>query len=306
MYRSAASTLPARSTVTAGLITLIFGLVRTETYPWASSEVLIPLALAAVLLTGFVWLQARVSKAPLVPLRLFRSRSVTGANITVFMLFGALVTSGYFESLYLQRVLGFSPLVAGFAFLPQAVFMAGAAQVTARLVSRFGPRPLIAIGTVLSGLGLFWLSQITPTSTYFADVFGPFVLVGVGMGLAMTPVTVAGTAGMVPHEAGLVSGVLNTSRTVGSSIGLAALTTIAAKRSAGLLGGATASAAHTAAALTDGYAFALAVSGGVLMVTAAVAITIPARARPQVAAPAPDSAPAPAPAPDSNLALEEA
>ena len=256
-----------------------------------------PCVCAVILLASFVFLQARVSKAPLVPLRIFRSRSVAGANVIMFLLFASLFASGYFGSLYAQRVLGYSPLLTGVAFIPQALFIAVVAQVSARLVPRFGPRPLIAIGTVLAGTGLIWLSGITPSSTYFADLFVPFVLMGVGMGLAMMPVAVAGTAGVNPQEAGLASGLLNTSRTVGASIGLAALTTIAAKRTTDALGGSPAIGAHGAAALTDGFALALGISGGLLMVTAVVAlVTIPSRR--ELRDPEPVAEPA--------LALEEA
>ena len=144
----------------------------------------------------------------------------------------------------------------------------------------FGPRPLIVIGAIIAGSGLIWLSGISPTSTYFPDLFGPFVLMGVGMGLAMMPVPVAATTGMNPEEAGLLSGLLNTSRTVGAAIGLAGLTTVAANRTTEALDGLPAVGARGVAALTDGFALALGVSGVVLLLTAVVAlVTIPARAR---------------------------
>jgi EmrB/QacA subfamily drug resistance transporter len=258
-------------TVTAGLVALVYALVRTESYSWGSSEVLLPLALGLLLLAVFVVLQARVSKAPLVPLRIFRSRSVTGGNVVMFMMFGALFGSWYFETLFMQHVLGYSPLQAGLAFLPQTVLIAAGAQVTARLVPRFGPRPLILVGTLTAGAGLAWLAQATPTSTFIGGLFGPFVLIGIGMGLAVTPIAVAGTAGVPPRDAGLASGLLNTSRTVGASIGLAALATIAANRTSSVLSNHATTAAHTASALTDGYTLAFGIAAVVLVATAAVA-----------------------------------
>ena len=126
-------------TVTAGLVALVFALVRTETYAWGSAQVLVPLAAAVVLIAVFLFLQARVSKAPLVPLHIFRSRSVSGGNIVMLMMFGALFGSWYFETLYMQHVLGYSPLQAGLAFLPQTVLIAAGAQVTARLVPEIRP-----------------------------------------------------------------------------------------------------------------------------------------------------------------------
>jgi len=263
-------------TVTAGLVALVYALVRTESYSWGSSEVLVPLALGVLLLVVFVVLQARFSKAPLVPLRIFRSRSVTGGNVVMFMMFGALFGSWYFETLYMQHVLGYSPLQAGLAFLPQTLLIAAGAQVTARLVPKFGPRPLILAGTLTAGAGLAWLAQATTTSTFLGDLLGPFVLIGIGMGLAVTPIAVAGTAGVPPRDAGLASGLLNTSRTVGASIGLAALATIAASRTTNFLSDHAASANRTAAALTDGYTLAFGIAAGILLATAAVALaTLP-------------------------------
>ena len=288
-------------TVTAGLVALVFALVRTETYSWGSAQVLVPLALAAVLLAVFLVLQARFSKAPLVPLHIFRSRSVSGGNAVMLMMFGALFGSWYFETLYMQHVLGYSPLQAGLAFLPQTLLIAAGAQVTSRLVPKFGPRLLILVGTVVAGGGLAWLAQITTGSTFVADLLGPYVLIGLGMGLAVTPIAVAGTAGVPREEAGLASGLLNTSRTVGASIGLAALATVAANRTSGVLAGAAVTPARTAAALTDGYALAFSVAAVVLVATAAVALaTLPSLRR--LSVPVKASQPASLPA----LELEEA
>jgi EmrB/QacA subfamily drug resistance transporter len=262
-------------TVTGGLVALVFALVRTETYSWGSAQVLMPLALGVILLAVFLALQAKVWKAPLVPLRIFRSRSVAGGNVVMFLMFGALFGSWYFETLYMQRVLGYSPLQAGLAFLPQTLLIAAGAQVTARLVPKFGPRPLIILGTLVAGGGLVWLSQISTSSTFLADLFVPFVLIGLGMGLAVTPIAVAGTTGVARAEAGLASGLLNTSRTVGAAIGLAALATVAANRTSRAL---ATTPGHTGAALTDGYALAFLVGAGLLVVTALVALaTLPGR-----------------------------
>jgi EmrB/QacA subfamily drug resistance transporter len=268
--------LGGAATVTAGLVAIVYALVRTETYSWGSPEVLLPLALGVLLLAVFLVLQARFSKAPLVPLRIFRSRFVAGGNVVMLMMFGALFGSWYFETLYMQHVLGYSPLRAGLAFLPQTVLIAAGAQVTSRLVPRFGPRPLIVLGTLVAAAGLGWLAQISVSSTFVADLLGPYVLIGLGMGLAVTPIAVAGTAGVAREEAGLASGLLNTSRTVGASIGLAALATIAAGRTSGVLVGVAATPAHTADALTQGYALAFGIAAGVLVATAMVAVaTLP-------------------------------
>ena len=263
-------------TVTAGLSAVVFGIVRTETYPWGSAQVLVPALVGLLLLGAFLFLQARVSSAPLVPLGIFRSRNVAGGNIVMLLMFGALFGSWYFETLYMQHVLGYSPLKAGLAFLPQTVLIAAGAQVTSRLVPRFGPRPLIVLGVLVAAGGLAWLTFITPDSTFLADLLVPYVLIGTGMGLAVTPIAVAGTAGVPREQAGLASGLLNTSRTVGASLGLAVLATLAARKTVSSLGHSLPSPAHTASALTDGYSLAFAVSAGLLVATALAAMaTLP-------------------------------
>jgi EmrB/QacA subfamily drug resistance transporter len=296
-------------TVTGGLVALVYAIVRTESYSWGSPQVLIPLAVAIALLGAFVVIQQRFSRAPLVPLRIFRSRSVAGGNAVMLLLFCAMFGSWYFETLYMQRVLGFSPLQAGLAFLPQTLLIAAGAQVTARLVTRLGPRPLILIGTLVGASGLLWLTRITPRSTFAADLLAPFILIGLGMGLTVTPVTVAGTAGVPRADAGLASGILNTSRTVGASIGLAALATVAANRTTALLAGSARTPTHTAAALTDGYSLAISIASGILVVAGVVAMaTLPSRRAlaGETTEPSLARSPAADPAPTGQLALEEA
>jgi EmrB/QacA subfamily drug resistance transporter len=261
-------------TVTAGLLALVFAIVRSQTHSWGSSQVLLPLAGAIALLGAFALIEGRLSTSPLVPFRIFRSRALAGGNAFLMLFFAAAFGAWYFETLYMQRVLGYTPLQAGLAFLPQTLLIAVGAQYTARLVIKFGARRPLLVGTVLSTLGLAWLSRITPASTFGADLLGPYLLIGVGFGLSITPVVIAATSGVPREDAGLASGLLNTSRTVGAAIGLASLATIAANRTAALLGGETHTSA--AAALTAGYARAFEI-GVVLMLAAIVvaALTIP-------------------------------
>jgi EmrB/QacA subfamily drug resistance transporter len=270
-------------TVTGGLVALVYAIVQSQGRSWLGARTLVPLALALVLLAGFLLVQTTVARAPLVPLHIFRSRSVAGGNVVVLLLFAAMFGSWYFETLYMQRVLGYSPLQAGLAFLPQTLLIAAGAQVTARLVTRAGPRPLILVGTVIAAGGLAWLSRITPASAFLPDVFGPFLLIGLGMGFFVTPVTIAGTAGVPRADAGLASGLLNTSRTVGAAIGLATLATIAANRTSSVLRTVAPSHARAAISLTDGYSLAIAIGSGILLVAGAVALaTLPALRRPRL------------------------
>jgi EmrB/QacA subfamily drug resistance transporter len=257
-------------TVTAGLVALVYAIVRTQSYPWSSAHVLMPLGAALALLGGFVLVEGR-SAAPLVPFRIFRSRSVTAGNVFITLLFAAMFGVWYFETLYMQHVLGYSPLQAGLAFLPQTILIAAGSQLTSRIVMRSGTRPLLLLGTALAAVGVLWLSRITPDSAFLADLLGPYVLVGAGMGLSVTPVVVAATGGVPPEDAGLASGLLNTSRIVGAAIGLAILSTVAAERTSGLLE----AGSPAAAAFTGGFARGLVVAAGIMVAGLVAAMFIP-------------------------------
>lgn len=245
--------VPGAVTVTAGLGALVWAIVGTDTHPWGSAYTLSILAVAAVLLAVFAYLQARVATVPLMPFRLFRSRSVSGSNVVMFLVGAAFFSMWYFLSLYLQNVLGYSALKAGMAFLPMAVAIMAGAQGSSRLLPRFGVRPLLLGGTVLSAGGFWWLAQIGAHSAYMAHVFGPGCLIALSLGVLFTPLAAAATAGVAYTEAGLASGVLNTSRQVGGSIGLAALATVAIDRTHSVH-------AATASALTSGYSAAFVVA----------------------------------------------
>src|ERR1700728_2260830 len=158
-------------TVTAGLGALIYAIVGTDTHAWGSTYTLSILAVAAVLLAIFALIQLRVAHTPLVPFRLFRSRSVTGANIVMFLVGAAFFSMWYFPSLYLQNVLGYGALKTGMAFLPMAICIIIGAQASSRLLPKLGVRPLLAVGTLLMSGGFAWFSRIQSQSSYWAHVF---------------------------------------------------------------------------------------------------------------------------------------
>lgn len=222
--------------VTGGLSALVYAIVGTASHAWASTQTLAFLAIAAVALVGFVVYEARVAPNPLVPLGLFRSRSVWGANLVMFLVGAAFFAMWYFLSLYLQDVLGYGALRAGMAFLPMALTIIVGAQVSSRLLPRLGARPLLLIGTVAATAGFYLLSGISIHGDYWLHILGPSCLISLALGLLFTPLASAATAGVARHEAGLASGVLNTSRQVGGSLGLAILATIATDRTNSLLG----------------------------------------------------------------------
>jgi EmrB/QacA subfamily drug resistance transporter len=277
--------------VTGGLMALVYAIVGTDQHAWTSDRTLGTLAVAVVLLGWFVFHEARVATTPLMPLSLFRSRSVSGANVVMLCMGGGFFAMWFFLSLYMQNVLGYSPLKAGLAFVPMTLSIAAAAQVGSRLLPRTGARPLLLIGPLVSAIALLWLSRITADGTYLHSLLGPSVLVTLGLGLAFAPVAFAATADVPREQAGLASGLLNTTRQVGGAIGLAALATVATTRSNVLL----ASGSAAPAALTAGYARALMAGAAIVALAAAASFLLPAPSRATAATaatePEPDAEP---------------
>ncbi|MGK5549416.1 MFS transporter [Streptomyces sp. URMC 127] len=244
--------LPGALTVTAGLTSVVHGTVESETHGWGAWQVWGPLAAGVLLLAAFVAVEARVAH-PLVPLATLRRRTVATANLLVMGMGAAAFSMWFMLSLYFQQVLGRSALVAGLYYVPGSAAVVVGAQTATRLLARTGPRPLILTGMTMSTAGLLWLSRIGAHADgdYVRDVLGPFVLATLGAGLSLMPVTAAATGAAAPHEAGLASGLVNTSRQVGGALGLAVLATVAAHAGGGAAGYGTAllvGAACTAAA----------------------------------------------------------
>jgi EmrB/QacA subfamily drug resistance transporter len=260
--------------VTSGLGTLVYAIVGTQTHPWGSATTLSLLGVAAVLLAGFAIIELRVASAPLMRFGLFRSRSVSGANLVMFLVGAAFFSMWYFLSLYLQNVLGFSALKTGLAFLPMGVTIIIGAQASSRIMPRTGVRPLLLAGTVLAACGFVWLSAISPASSYWTHVFGPGCLIALALGVLFTPLAAAATAGVAFSDAGLASGVLNTSRQIGGSLGLAVLATIATDRAHAVL--AASHGGSVTAALNSGYSRAFVVAAGLSIASALAAFLVPA------------------------------
>jgi EmrB/QacA subfamily drug resistance transporter len=261
--------------VTAGLGTLVYAIVGTGSHPWGSARTLSLLGVAAVLLAAFAIIELRLASAPLVRFSLFGSRSVSGANLVMFLVGAAFFSMWYFLSLYLQNVLGYSPLKTGLAFLPMGITIIIGAQASSRIMPRTGVRPLLLTGTVLAACGFAWLSAITPDSSYWAHVFGPGCLIALALGMLFTPLAAAATAGVAFTDAGLASGMLNTSRQIGGSLGLAVLATIANDRAHRALA-ATHGGGSARVALNDGYSRAFVVAAGLSIAAALAASIVPA------------------------------
>jgi EmrB/QacA subfamily drug resistance transporter len=265
--------------VTLGLAIGVYAIVGTDTHPWGSARTLGLLAVSLVLLTAFVYGQARIAKAPLMPLSLFRSRFVTGANVVMLLMGVIFFSMWYFLSLYLQEVYGDGPLKTGLLFLPMSLGIIVGAQISARVIGRFGPRALLLVGIVLMVVGFAWLGQAS-SSGYTAGVLGPTLLITVGVGLCFTPLATAATTGVHWSQAGLASGVLNTARQVGGSLGLAILATVASAHTRSLPGGLGSFGGHGQAyrtALAAGYDRAFTISAGVALAALLATFIIPAQ-----------------------------
>ncbi|CDR10036.1 transmembrane transport protein [Streptomyces iranensis] len=263
--------------VTGGIGLLVLGVVRTDTHGWGSPATLGTLAAAAVSLIAFAFVESRAS-APLLRLGLLRSRWVAGANVLVFLAAAGQFTAFYFVSLYMRQVLGMSAAATGTGFLPFSVGLVAGTAVATRITAARSPRASLVPGALLATAGLAWFAMISPDGSFLTDVLGPSLLTSVGAGLVLAPVAAAATTGVAPHEAGMASGVLNSSRQLGGCIGLAALATVAAHRTG---------TATNPAALGDGYALGLAVTAALFVLAAAVAIVAFPRHRTTPPAPRP-------------------
>lgn len=262
---------------TAGMTALVYGIVRTDEYSWTAPTTLVTLAVAAVLLVAFVQVERTTTRDPLIRLGLFANRSVAGANSFNLLVGAAMAASFYFMSLYLQRVLGIGPALTGLEFLPFALAVVVGSVLAVKLGYRFPPRNLMIAGALLTATGFGWFSLISPDGAFLTHVLGPSVLAGAGFGLCLGPLVSTATTGVAPHETGTASGLLNSSRQLGASLGLAVLGTAAQHRTG---------AATTAAALNDGYALGLVLSAGLLAAAALIALTVLRRAPAPIAAPA--------------------
>lgn len=252
--------------VTAGLTAIAFAIVRTETLAWGSPGVLGPLAAGIALVAAFAFVEARVARAPLVPLSILRLRGLRAANLVVALLYAALFSMFFFVTLFLQRVLDQSALQAGASFVPLTLSVFAGSSITPRLVDRFGLRAVLGAGMLLPAAGLGLLTGVSPGDPYLAAVLPGGVLACLGMGIALVAGTIAGTEGVPGAQAGLASGLLNTARLMGGALGLAVLSTLAANHTR---------AADTGRlqALTDGFSLAFAV-GALFCLAGAVAAAV--------------------------------
>jgi EmrB/QacA subfamily drug resistance transporter len=249
-------------TVTAGLSVLVYALVDATDAGWASTQTLGLLALSAALIGLFVAIE-RSSDAPLVPFRIFRLRTLTGANAVGLLVGGSLFSMFFFITLYMQQVLGYSPIEAGLSYLPLAVSIIVAAAIGSQLVTRIGFKPVLAAGMVFIATALVWFSQVSVGGGFATDILGPSLLAAFGLGFAFVTTTIAAVSGVRAQESGLASGLINTSQQIGGALGLAVLATIANSRTNDVMASSGGDPAGLQNALNEGFQSAFLAGAGI-------------------------------------------
>jgi EmrB/QacA subfamily drug resistance transporter len=263
--------IPGAVTVTAGLALLVYAVVDAVNVGWGSTRTIACLIAAVLLLIAFVVIELREND-PLMPFSIFRLRTLRGANIVGLLIGMSLFSMFFFISLYLQDVMRYTPIKTGLAYLPLAVGIIVSAGVASQLVTRLGFKIPLTIGMILIAAALFWFAQVpAPHGSYLPDILGPSLLAAVGLGFAFVPVTIAAVTGTEPQEAGLASGLINTSQQIGGALGLAILATVANSRTQHIL---NAGGHDTATALTKGFDRAFLIGGGFAVVGAILTVLL--------------------------------
>ena len=219
------------TSITAGLMLLVYALTRATTDGWATATTIGLLAASAVLVLSFIAIELR-SKAPLLPLRIFRIRSLAAANAAMLIIGSVTFSEFFLLTLYLQDVLHYSAIQTGVAFSGFAISVVVASNLAQAVVSRVGIRATLTAGILASALSVAWLTRLPIDGHYFWDLFPAFVLGGLGLGFSFVPLTIASLAGVERADAGIASGLVNTSRQIGGALGLAAVSAIAATSTA--------------------------------------------------------------------------
>jgi EmrB/QacA subfamily drug resistance transporter len=250
--------------VTGGLSLLVYALLDANNAGWGSARTIALLALSAALLVAFVVIERR-TPSPLVPFRIFRLRTLTGANIVGVLVGASLFSMFFYISLYMQQVLGYSAIKAGLSYLPLALTIIVSAGVASQLVTRAGFKPVLAVGMALIAAALVWFAQISPDGGFVTDILGPSLLAAVGLGFSFVTTTIAAVSGVDDHEAGLASGLINTSQQVGGALGLALLSAI----SISVIG-----SSHAPSVLTDGFQKAFLAGAGLAVLGLVATLTL--------------------------------
>ena len=266
----AGADIPGAALITSSLMLGVYTILGVSQHGWGSAQTLILGAISLALGAAFIARQARIEN-PLMPLRLFRSRNVAGANVLQALLVAGMFGMFFLGALYLQRILGYDALQVGLAFLPATVVMGTLSLgFSEKLIMRFGPKNTLIPGVVAVGIGLLLFARTPVQGTYFADLLAPMLLVGLGVGTAFPALMTLAMSGATPEDSGLASGLVNTSMQVGGAIGLAVLATLATQRTDNQL----AEGVGQLAALNSGYHLAYLVGAALVAVATVVAVTV--------------------------------
>jgi EmrB/QacA subfamily drug resistance transporter len=281
--------LPGAVLVTSGLVALVYAITQANEFGWSSLETLGLFAGAAALLLAFLGWEAR-SKDPLMPFSIFRLRTLVGANVAGLILGTAMFGMFLMLTLYMQQVLGYSPMRTGVAYLAVAGTAILWSALAAQLVTRVGVKPVLVAGMVSLSAGLIYFTQVSVGGSYLGDLLPGFLLIAIGLGFSFVPISIAALAGVQPSEAGLASGLINTSQQIGGALGIAALSAIATSTTSEEVASGTA----LNLALTDGFQGAFVAGAAVALVGVLVALFVVSRRDLAHVQPAPDVEPEPA------------
>jgi EmrB/QacA subfamily drug resistance transporter len=238
--------------VTAGLSVLVYALVDATEAGWGSTQTLGLLALSAALIAAFIAIELR-SQSPLVPFRIFRLRTLTGANVVGLLVGASLFSMFFFITLYMQQVLGYSAIKAGLSYLPLALMIIVASGIASQLVTRVGFKPVLIAGMTFIAVALVWFSQVSVGGGFVTDILGPSLVAATGLGFAFVTTTIAAVSGIRDQESGLASGLINTSQQIGGALGLAVLATIANSRTDDVVASSGGDPSALTNALTEGF-----------------------------------------------------
>jgi len=271
--------------VTGGMLLLVYALVRAPDVGWGTARTVAELAGSALLLGAFVANELRVAN-PLVPLSILRVKGVAAADATQMVALAGFLPMFFFLTLYMQTVLGYSPIQTGVAYLPLTGGFIIAAGISSQLFARVGTKPVVVLGTVIAAAGLYWLSRIPVDGSFVPDILPGLLTVSIGMGGVFTGLTTAANAGVDQDKAGLAAGLLNTGQQLGTALGLAVLSALATARTTSLLHGGD----SLAQAATHGYQRALLVGACIVLAATAVALLTPNRHETTVVEESPEDA----------------
>ena len=258
------------ASITGGLMLLVYAMTRATQHGWTTAETIGLLIASVVLIAGFFVIELR-SKAPLLPMRIFRLRTLTASNITGLLMGAAIFSQFFLLTLYMQQVLHYSALKTGVAYIALTLAVISFSAVAQALVNRFGVRPVLSSGLALSAVAIVMFARLPVDGTYFADLFPAFILSGIGLALAFVPMTVGALTGVREADAGIASGLINTTQQIGGAIGVAVATTIATTYTTRFVDAHAGASPLGGPALTHGFEVAFYVLAALAVVGAVVA-----------------------------------